>query len=239
MFDGTTWVNVGNDGLTIAGAGSPILAISPADGEPYVAYNDNFGVSLKKFDGTNWVYVGTPGFSGMSTYIYLHLAFNSSGQPLMVFEDLQWLKAIVMKFDGTNWLYLGPADGFSVGESQYTGIAVNQTEDKPYVVYADGADSLKLSVMKYDSVVTGIREINNSRVSLYPNPASKTITIDLHNLPANFYCVEIFTLEGIKMSESQTGVRKVVLDIENYPDGIYIVKVKTDSLFWVGKFCKE
>jgi len=239
MFDGTNWVNVGNVNFTAGGVSPPSLAFSPTDGEPYVGFDQNHGVTVMKFDGTSWVYVGNPDFSVWSDYFYVSLAFNSSGQPFVVYEDLQWLKPIVMKFDGINWVYVGPADGFSEGGSYYSSIAISPTDDQPYVVYADGGDSLKATIMKYDSISAGVNNIKESILFTYPNPTSKSLILDVTILPANLKYIEIEDLKGIRMFEIQTGESKIVLDVENYPAGIYIVKVKTEGSMWVGKFCKD
>ena len=65
-FDGTNWVNVGNEGFS-DGAQYLSLAISPSDNEPYVSFEETGllyeNASVMKFNGTNWVYVGNEGFS--------------------------------------------------------------------------------------------------------------------------------------------------------------------------------
>jgi hypothetical protein len=193
-----------------------------------------------KYDGINWGYVGGQGFSPGDAF-GLRIAFNTSGQPHVAFGDgsASW-KASVMKFDGTGWVYVGNA-GFS--ETTVGGISFAfSPSGQPYVAYNDLQFPPwwgKATVVKYDSVFTGIGEPNNTQLSLYPNPTSNSITLDCKSFPANLKYIEIEDLKGIRMFETQTYEKKVVLDVENYPTGIYFVKVKTESSTWVGKFCKD
>ena len=242
MFDGTNWVNVGNADFTAGGA-APSLAFSPTDGEPYVGFYQDYGVSVMKFDGTSWVYVGNPGFSVWSEYIYVSLAFNSSGQPFVVYEDIQWLKAIVMKFDGINWVYVGPSDGFSNGGSYFTSIALSPSDDNPYVVFADGGDSLKATVMKYDSVFAGIKTPQHSQISLYPNPASDKITIETSANPTIPIAIgsqlSIMNVNGQQLITHQITMHKTQIDISNLPSGVYFVRLTGDRTVEVGKITKQ
>ena len=123
-----------------------------------------------KFDGSIWINVGSAGFSAEEAF-YTSLAFNPSGQPYVAFYDLgDSGKETVMKFDGTNWVNVGNA-GFSAGETDYTSLAFSPS-GKPYVTYGDFHYGGKTTVMKYDSVMVGINEQQETRLSLYPNPAT-------------------------------------------------------------------
>jgi len=236
--DGTNWVNVGVDGFTPGGVDFISLAFNPS-GQPYVAFRDlgPMKASVMKFDGTNWVIVGNANFTS-GVVECTSLAFSPSGQPWVAYDDV-WnsLKETVMKFDGTNWVYVGSA-GFSAGGTCYSNLAFNPS-GQPYVAYEDFDNSNKTTVMKYDSVYVGINEQLESGLSVYPNPTSKSITIDLKNLSGNFATIEIKDLKGIRMFVTKTNEEKVILNVENYPAGIYFVKVKTEYSTWINKVCKD
>ena len=87
------------------------------------------------------------GFSA-GTGWYTSLAFDSSGQPFVAFQDAgnSW-KATVMKFDGANCVNVGTA-GFSAGVVFYTNIAFSPSGE-PHVAYKDGNYG-KATVMKFD-----------------------------------------------------------------------------------------
>jgi hypothetical protein len=239
-FDGTSWVNVGIAGFSVGEVWTISLAFNPFDGDPYVAFTDcgNFyKVTVMKFNGSNWENVGNPGFSKGSAW-YTSLAFNLLEQPCVAFVDSvnSW-KASVMKYDGNNWVDVGSA-GFSEGRVAYTSLAFSPS-GQPYVAFADSAYSWEATLMKYDSVFVGMNEQHESGFSVYPNPASKSITIDFKNISGNLSDIEIVDLNGVRMFKTQINVEKLVLNIENYPAGIYFVKVKTTGSNWIGKFRKE
>jgi hypothetical protein len=142
-----------------------------------------------------------------------------------------------MNYNGNSWVNVGNA-GFSSGTAANTNLAFSPINDVPYIAYEDGGYFGKITVMKYD-YPTGINERQASGITLYPNPTTNLITIDVKGLPINLIYIEIEDLKGIRIFETQTSECRIVLDVENYPAGIYIVKIKTEGLNWIGKFCKD
>ncbi len=100
-FNGTSWVNVGNEDFSVGRANQITLALN-SSGVPYVAYNDgaNGGkATVMQFDGTNWVNVGNAGFSA-GTATSVSLAINPSGIPYVAYvDDANGSKATVMYLD--------------------------------------------------------------------------------------------------------------------------------------------
>lgn len=237
-FDGIEWVTAGNAGFSDGEAWCTSIAISPL-GEIYVAYEDvaiGSRAIVKKFYGTNWETVGS--LVSESSTCYESIAFDFSGEPNVAYADISYFyRATVKKYDGVNWINVG-VPGFSLEEAIGTNLVFSPSGE-PYVGYSDSELSYKATVMKYDSVFVGINDRQDGGVFLYPNPTSKTITIDLRSFPGNLDFIEINDMKGIRMFENQPCKRKIVLNVENYPSGIYLVRVKTESSIWTGKFCKD
>lgn len=80
---------------------------------------------------------------------YLDMAFDASGNPWVVLNDLQlgW-KITVRKFVNGNWETVGTA-GFSGSPADYCSIAFDNS-GVPYVLFEDYASANKPTVMKYD-----------------------------------------------------------------------------------------
>jgi hypothetical protein len=102
-YNGTSWVYVGGQGFSNSAGyiGPEGLAFSPANGQPYVAYEDTLysgKATVMTFNGTNWVNVGNAGFSSGFTQ-WVSLDFNTSGQPYVGFGGGYMVKATVMKYD--------------------------------------------------------------------------------------------------------------------------------------------
>ena len=238
QFDGTNWVNVGNAGFSAGQAWFTSLAFN-STGQPYVAYED-YGNSQKAtvmmFNGTNWVNVGNAGFSD-STVWYTSLAFSPSGQPYLAYDDYgNSYKATVMRFNGTSWVDVGNA-GFSAGEPWYISLAFSSS-GQPYVAYQDEGNSYKATVMKYDSVYFGINELQESRLSLYPNPATDKIIIETTGKTQESYFV-ILNIEGQQVMTSQITQPKTQVDISSFPSGVYFVRVTNDNIVEVEKIIKK
>ena len=143
-----------------------------------------------------------------------------------------------MKFDGNNWVYVGAENGFSAGGSFYTSIAVSPSDDQPYVVYADGGDSLKATVMKYDSVYVGINEAQVSGFYVYPNPATDKITIETPVTSINGQ-LSIMDVNGQQLITRQVTDPKTQIDISTLAAGIYFVRVTHGMTVETGKIIKQ
>ena len=237
-FDGTNWVNVGNPGFTSGGVEYTCLAFGPG-GVPYVAYSDlgNWRkATVKKFDGTNWVYVGTPGFSDNIVY-QISFTFSPAGEPYVAYDDvINHRKANVMKFDGTNWVNVGPR-GLSEGPAYDENIIISSSGE-PYVAYRDSTNNLRATVKKFDSVYVGITKTQDLRLSLYPNPATDNITIEMSAVPAKSK-LSITNLNGQELISRQISERKSVFDISDLSAGVYLVRITNDKSVEVGKIIKR
>ncbi len=242
-FDGNSWVYIGSSsGIAMGETCCESLAFSPIDTLPYLGYGDGSNESkatVLKFDGSNWINVGTEGFSA-GVINYTSLAFRpTDGQLFVAYADSNHSgKATVMRFDGNNWVNVGPSD-FSAGEADYTSLAFDLT-GKPCVAYGGrySLDTIKPTVMKYDSVYAGINKLQESRLSIYPNPATDKITVDLSGMSqgGNLTIVDI---EGQEFIKRQIIPPKTQIDISALPSGVYFVRLTNDRIVEVGKFVKQ
>jgi hypothetical protein len=204
-----------------------------------VAYQDwgsAYKSTVMKYDGVNWVVVGNSGFSTAGIQ-FTSLAFGPSGQPYVAFED--WgnvSEANVMKFDGTNWVHVGNGN-ISAGNVSYTSLAFSPS-GQPYVAYCDWVNSEKATVMKYD-FPTGDNELQESRLTLYPNPVTTILNVNLTKIASKIKVIEVYDIQGKMMSFSQTSRDNVKLNTNDYPIGIYILKVKTENSTYIARFCKN
>jgi hypothetical protein len=189
-----------------------------------------------KFDGTNWINVGSAGFSkGESDYI--SLAFSPTGQPYVAYEDYgNSQKATVMKFDGSNWVNVGNAD-FSKGSAQGTNLAFSPS-GVPYVSFKDYEEQARVTVMKYDSTYSGINEKQESRLSIYPNPATDKITLETTGAVKESN-LAIVNAQGQELISRKITEPKTQIDISNLPSGVYFVRLLNEKTVEVGKIIKQ
>ncbi len=86
----------------------------------------------------------------------------------------------------------------------------------------------------------GIDEINNNsnNISIYPNPANTTITIENSNFTKE-QTISVFDMQGQLINTLVTNNKKTSFDISSYPSGVYVIEVRTEKGVEVRKFIKE
>jgi hypothetical protein len=86
--------------------------------------------------------------------------------------------------------------------------------------------------------MVGINEQQESRVSLYPNPASDQLTIESTGIPAQG-TLSISNLNGQQLIARQLTLLKTQLDISDLPSGVYFVRLTSDKSVAMGKLIKQ
>ncbi len=102
------------------------------------------------------------------------------------------------------------------GEESFAAIRLVGTETTVSSVYSEGPEM--------------------DRVLIYPNPTQETLTIETEN-NEKIRSVEIYTLSGQSLLKKTTDGKNV--DISTLNEGIYLIKVETDSHHSVSKFVKK
>ncbi len=237
-FDGNNWVNVGNAGFTTGEADWTSLAFSPS-GQPYVAFQDSknsYKATVMKFNGTSWVYVGNAGFSAGEVACTSIAISPADGQPYVAYEDCgNSCGTTLMRFDGIQWIYVGTG-GFSAYSVYYTSLAFSPS-GQSYVAFQDWSIEGKATVMYYD-VPVGINEIQESGLSLYPNPASEEITIELSGELIGS-TLSVMNIEGQELITCPGIAHKTKIDIRTLPNGVYFVRLTNDKTIKTGKIIKQ
>jgi hypothetical protein len=126
--------------------------------------------------------------------------------------------------------------GFSAGDAFYTSLAFSQS-GQPFVAFSDSSDSMKATVMNYDSVFVGIKEQQQSSFSVFPNPATDKITIEIAEGQAPSQ-LSIMNLNGEEVLTRSLLKPKTQIDISNLPGAVYFVRLTNDKTVEVRKFIK-
>ena len=90
------------------------------------------------------------------------------------------------------------------------------------------------------SITTGLEETRiSSGFRVYPNPATNTITIDISKAAVSN--IEIYDLLGEKVYSSPiTNYRlPITINVADFSSGVYVVEVKSEKVYKVGKFVKD
>lgn len=93
-----------------------------------------------------------------------------------------------------------------------------------------------------NSTVSSIVNESQIEVSMYPNPATSELNIDINNIQDSNFEVIIFSYLGnIVYKETIKNVdetTKLTIDIQNFRQGIYILQIKTKDSVSTHQFKK-
>ncbi len=80
---------------------------------------------------------------------------------------------------------------------------------------------------------TGIKEntIEESQITIYPNPATDKIFVNFNSKEYSWYMLEIFDLIGSKkiLQKIDKPSKKIVIEINDLESGIYLLHLKSDK----------
>ncbi len=180
-YSSGTWTAVGSTGFT-GNVSYGSMAIN-STGNLYVAYQDGYQASCKRYNGTDWEQVGSANFSsGGATYT--SLAIDNNDVPYVAFVENYYMwtnKASVMKYNGASWSYVG-GGGITSNTANYTSLAVD-AGGALYLAYQDGSSS-KATVMKYAS---GAWSVLGSANFSDGNATNVAIAVDDNGTPYVLY----------------------------------------------------
>jgi len=82
---------------------------------------------------------------------------------------------------------------------------------------------------------TGIKEFSKNYTKVYPNPTSSTITIESNDITN----IELYNIQGQKVFIGTIPTPKYIIDINNFPKGIYLLKLYGKNGVGVEKIVKQ
>ena len=137
-------------------------------------------------------------------------------------EDGEWIRIKVM----------------AAGKTSFTDNSVNQLDTWYFYkvqAFYQGIDCLSapaaLKENKNEFMIsffyseTSVEDNAEQNIGIYPNPANEKITIDAQNINR----VSISNVMGQKVYEKSVDSDNVVIDVNNYQSGIYMIHVVTDE----------
>ncbi len=141
-------------------------------------------------------------------------------------------------FSGYEWFLNGSALPNSNNQS-YT-----FTENGSYTVEATGTNNCKTLSDSYEVTGVGIEELNqfDGNVSIYPNPASSVVHVDIELNEVNKMQIRVLDILGKTLYSSRIGSSlnaNLNLDLESYPKGIYLVELTIGTNRIIRKLVRE
>ncbi|MES2131465.1 MAG: T9SS type A sorting domain-containing protein [Bacteroidota bacterium] len=230
-WDGTTWTPLGT-GLS-TGAGS----MAVYNNELYVAGKiaTAGGVSVNniaKWNGTTWSAVG--GGTGTSPNGIMDMKASATG--LIVVGDFTQMGGVttsnVAVWNGTQWLGTGLThiDAF-----------VSSVEVFNNKIYVGTYDVNHSHLYRYNGTAgVGVNELklNESNVSVYPNPATDQLTVDIAASTTGATVSVKNTMGQEVIAQNMSGSFQQ-LDISKLARGVYMITIQHEGSIVVKKFIKE
>lgn len=138
-------------------------------------------------------------------------------------------------------LVLADAFGNIIDSVEYTDSAPWPSADGngSYLILTDNNldNSLAESWVSSDDInLNAVHAVANTKVLLYPNPAGKTITI---TAPQIINTIQVYDIYGKLLQTITPGVATSTLDINNYTQGLYMVKIYCGNTVSTQKVIKK
>lgn len=119
-------------------------------------------------------------------------------------------------------------------------IAATSVQAAPVTVKAiamkDGMLNSEIASVTYTVTPVGIHDMQQ-QVSIYPNPTSGDVTLDLSGLNAK--TVELFSMNGQLLNAVVPTDETMTLSLNQYAAGIYFVRIHTDNSITTQKIVKK
>jgi PKD repeat protein len=180
--------------------------------------------------------------------------------------DDEWLRVYVSKDCGENWSLRKNYHGTNLNSAVSASAFTPSSEDDWTSVSIDNiTSSYYVSNFRYKIQFDGeggnniyVDDINlypqswlenpenniENTISVYPNPTNNKSTVEYFSTSNNDINIELFNILGKKVSTVYSGAvsignNKFEINMENFPKGIYIVKVSDESGMHTIKLIKE
>ena len=201
VFDGTNWTYYDSTSAMIAV--NPTSVFCDSNNDIWVG-GDN---GLLKFDGTNWTTVVS---RPMDNTDIVSITEDSAGNIWFAERNA-----------GGVYCYNGTAVIDAIAPENFSGKAKGIVADDNGNVFV----CLNSGIYKVN-LVTSVNQINeNEDFSIYPNPVTDRLNINLNNIQKNIY-VKLIDLSGqIILSETYNNTSYINIDIEKFEKGVYFIEV--------------
>jgi hypothetical protein len=223
--EGLNWNLINNscEGNTLAVEGNKLFAGNYFTG----VFSEDYGLSWAQTNDTTAYYLNIK--TALIKSDLLILGGSIYSHKANVGRD--YARLIISKNKGQTW-----TDSSSFFYYYYSNInSILELNDTLYVVS-------NITVWKRPlSDFVGINEnLQNNKLSIYPNPATNTLSLNLSQLQklqnAN---LSIYDIQGKLLLHQNISQAQTQIDISSFAKGIYIVKVQTDKESLQSKFVKE
>lgn len=207
-FDGENWTTYNYENFQLKSNNIQSLGID-SKGNLWVGYN---GQGISKYDGQNWYHFDSQN-SGLTNDYVNTICEDNKGNLWFGTNNS------INKFDGTNW------EDYNYSSGLQMGFIMSIAVDKYNNLWI-GSDEGGLSIFNEDGITLFIDnddQFKNNEFLISPDPSNDFINLNI-NLKYSNYKIQIYSLEGIKMAETDF---KQIIDVRDLRPGLYYLKIGT------------
>jgi len=196
---------------------------------------DNNDFSIMELNGGRYQVLNSPGIPWPFLYISTNILSIAAANCTKTFEiksNTNW--SVV---SNQSWLTVSSGTGTNNSTISLT-VTANPTgspRSAIITVTVTGVTIQKLTINQ-EAVTTGINEISNNSVSLFPNPVTNELTIN--NIRKNSI-IAIYDLNGRLLINkiAKSPIEKI--DVSSLSNGVYLIKVTDKKTNKTNKFVKQ
>ena len=259
-FDGTDWVQVGNDidgksandfsgySVSISDDGLSVAIGSPRNSKHKTAAGQ---VRIYEFNGTNWIQKGGDiNGEGADDLLGFSLSMNSDGSVVAigaVFNQEKGFEAghaQIYKFKGNNWVQQGNDID---AESSFNWAGHSVAIDSIGLIVAIGAPVYSdianraghVRVFQFNDPI-GLGETSlNEEIKIKPNPTRGVFTVKLKNNNDNTSRISIHNATGQTILIIKPNEQESMIDLSEMNPGIYFIRIFHSERNTIHKLIKE
>jgi hypothetical protein len=135
---------------------------------------------------------------------------------------------------GNQWFY----NGFLLVNDTSQTHVVNPRSQGYYWTQVTLHDCVSDTSSHFYYTTSGLMNSKISGLTIYPDPASTSLLIEIDGYFGPVRSIEIYDMNGTRIFETESDKHRIVLNVETYHEGVYIIKVKTETSLLTGRFCK-
>lgn len=139
------------------------------------------------------------------------------------------------------WFTASKTNGLNNDSITFKSTANTSIVTRTATITVSGSGVLSQTItLTQEAATTGMSEIVNSGIKLFPNPSTGLFTLCLSSNPVQQAAVEVYNTEGRKIiSKSIQKVSTETLDLSIYPKGLYMVSICSDQVNFTEKIIRN
>jgi len=199
---------------------------TPSEGSHMIKFNSmDCGVG-------NIMRLSSPAFSSVGqSQLYLNFSwFRSNGTTELDNVKIQWSTDGATWNDGTSYLRYNSTTGWTQQSYKLPDAALNQNNLKvAFLFTSEFGYNCYLDDVRIESTSTGIDEVNQYNIMIYPNPSKGSFKIKTSNSYKNVI-IEVHDICGkLVFKQVFSNSNEASIELTNQPKGLYFITIHADN----------